>query len=198
MIGYIRGKAKFMFEDSCIIDTGGVGYKVYVDSNTLGTLRQNNEVELFIYTSVREDSITLYGFRSQMDYDLFAQLINVSGIGAKTALNALSKISSKELAQAIYQKNVNALTKLPGIGKKSAERLILELKDKISADKFNEDEEGGWAPDVENLNAINEATGALKSLGYTAGEIESAFKGANKSMKTGELIKLALRELTRF
>lgn len=198
MIGYLNGIVKFIFEDNCIVDVHGVGYKVYVDSRTRESLTKGQELELFIHTSVREDSITLYGFKSQTDYDIFAQLITVSGIGARTALNVLAKMSSKDLAMAIYQKNVTALTNLPGIGKKSAQRLILELKDKISADSMIDDDAAEWTQSEEKGNPLEEASEALSALGYTTSEIAEVFRKAKKSMSTEELVKFALKELNRF
>ena len=198
MIGYLNGIVKFVFEDNCIVDVHGVGYKVYVDSRTRESLSKGQELELFIHTAVREDSITLYGFKSQTDYDIFAQLITVSGIGARTALNVLAKMSSKDLAMAIYQKNVTALTNLPGIGKKSAQRLILELKDKIAADSMVDDDTAEWTQSEEKGNPLEEASEALSALGYTTSEIAEVFRKAKKSMSTEELVKLALKELNRF
>ncbi len=198
MIGYLNGIVKFVYEDNCIVDVHGVGYKVYVDSRTRESLSKGQELELFIHTAVREDSITLYGFKSQTDYDIFAQLITVSGIGARTALNVLAKMSSKDLAMAIYQKNVTALTNLPGIGKKSAQRLILELKDKISADSMVDDDTAEWTQSEEKGNPLEEASEALSALGYTTSEIAEVFRKAKKSMSTEELVKLALKELNRF
>lgn len=198
MIGYLNGIVKFIFEDNCIVDVHGVGYKVYVDSRTRESLSKGAEIELFIHTAVREDSITLYGFKSQTDYDIFAQLITVSGIGARTALNVLAKMSSKDLAMAIYQKNVTALTNLPGIGKKSAQRLILELKDKISADSMIDDDAAEWTQSEEKGNPLEEASEALSALGYTTSEIAEVFRKAKKSMSTEELVKFALKELNRF
>ena len=200
MIAYLRGIIKFIFEDNCIIDVHGVGYKVFIDSRTRENINAGQEIEFFIYTSVREDSINLYGFKNQTDYEVFSQLITVSGIGAKTALNVLSKISSKDLAAAIYQKNVNALSKLPGIGKKSAQRLILELKDKMTLDSIVDDEDNSseWVPNDEGQSPIEEASEALTALGYTSAEIAEVFRKAKKSMTTEELVKLALKELNRF
>ena len=197
MIGYINGIVKFIFEDNCIVDVHGVGYRVYIDSRTLEGLSKGQELELFIHTAVREDSITLYGFKSQTDYELFAQLITVSGIGARTALNILAKMSSKDLAMAIWQKNVAALTNLPGIGKKSAQRLILELKDKISTDSMVDDD-SEWVQSDEKSNPLEEASEALSALGYTNSEITEVFTKAKKSMSTEELVKFALKELNRF
>lgn len=197
MIGYLRGNLKFIFDDCCILDVNGVGYRVYIDERTRESLKLNQEAEFFIHTAVREDSITLYGLKNQHDYELFSQLITVSGVGAKTALNVLSKISSKDLALAIYQKDLNILTSLPGIGKKSAQRLILELKDKVSS--LSTDVDSDRLPSTSGDNkAISEASEALSALGYTNSEIAEVFKKAKKKLSTEELVKFALKELNRF
>ncbi len=201
MIAYLVGKIKFLFEDSCILLVNGVGYKVFINERTRKNLNVNQEVEFFTYTAVREDSITLYGLENQNDYELFTKLITVSGIGARTALNILSKISSRDLALAIHQKNVNTLTTLPGVGKKSAQRLILELKEKISAESLtdsNSDDAEWKMPTVSKQNALEEAAEALTALGYTNLEISEVLKKAKKSMTTEEIVKLALKELNRF
>ena len=195
MIGYLRGNLKFIFNDNCILDVSGVGYRIYIDDRTREALKIGQETEFFIYTAVREEAINLYGFKSQNDYELFSQLITVNGVGARTALNVLSKMSSKDLALAIHQKNVTALTSLPGIGKKSAQRLILELKDKISYDSLSDDD-SEWAPVDENNNSFEEAAEGLLALGYTNAEISSVFRKAKRSMSTEELIKFALKELS--
>ena len=199
MIGYLHGIVKFIFEDSCILDVNGIGYKVYIDDRTRESFHSGQDIELFIHTAVREDSITLYGFVNKTDYDLFSQLITVSGIGNKTALNVLAKMSSKDLARAIYQKNLTALTNLPGIGKKSAQRLILELKDKLEIDTFSEDDDKSeWQSTKDKPKPFEEAAEALTALGYTNSEIAEVFQKARKSMTTEELIKFALKELNRF
>ena len=195
MIGYLHGKIKFIFDDDCIVDVGGVGYKVFIDRRTRSELKINSEIEFFIYTAVREDSITLYGFKNQSDYELFLQLITVNGIGAKTALNIISKISSKDFSLAIHQKNVNLLTSLPGVGKKSAQRMILELKDKLSKNSTDNDE---WSPVESENNSFDEASEALTALGYTNSEIAEVFQKADRSSTTEDLIKFALKELNRF
>ena len=197
MIGYLRGNLKFIFDDCCILDVNGVGYRIYIDERTRENLKLNQEAEFFIHTAVREDSITLYGLKNQHDYELFSQLITVSGVGAKTALNVLSKISSKDLALAIYQKDLNTLTALPGIGKKSAQRLVLELKDKVSSLSTDVDSDRLPAKSGDN-KAIEEASEALSALGYTNSEIAEVFKKAKKKLSTEELVKFALKELNRF
>ena len=199
MIGYLHGIVKFIFEDNCIIDVNGVGYKVFIDERNLKSFVIGQEVELFIHTAVREDSISLYGFKTQSDYELFSQLITVSGIGAKTALNVLSRISSTDFARAIYQKNLTVLTNLPGIGKKSAQRLILELKDKLDVDTLVEDDDKSeWQPGNDKSSPVEEAAEALTALGYTNSEIAEVLQKAKKSMSTEDIIKFALKELNRF
>ena len=188
MIGYLSGKVKFLFEDSFILNVNGVGYLIYVSNRILDNLNIDDDAEFYIHTVVREDSITLYGFKNQNDYKLFTHLITVSGIGAKTALNIMSKITAQELARAIYQKNMKILTNLPGVGKKSAERLILELKDKLDIETRGTSDS--------NISNIGEATEALLALGYTNAEIADVFKDVKSSMSTEELIKFALKKFS--
>ncbi|MDY6294778.1 MAG: Holliday junction branch migration protein RuvA, partial [Schwartzia succinivorans] len=133
MIGFLRGRVAHLLADCCLLDVGGVGYRVYIASATRSRLHMGEEATLFTHLSVREDALTLYGFYSQEEYDIFQQLISVSGIGPKVALGILSAISVDKLCAAIHGQQLTVLTKLPGIGKKSAQRLILELKDKIAA-----------------------------------------------------------------
>ena len=178
MIGFLRGKVIFLYKDSCIIDVGGVGYRVYLTGMTQQKVHRKEEAALFIYTSVREDAIHLYGFFSQEEYDLFLQLISVSGIGPKVAVGILSVITVTELCHAIYEKKTSLLTKLPGIGKKSAERIILELKDKVH---------------ITSEDAQDEAEEALRSLGYSSAEIAKVIsKARHKGKKTEDIIKAAL------
>ena len=122
MIGYLSGQVKFLGEDSCILMVGGVGYRVFVDAQTRQGLEVGAAAEFFIYTAVREDAITLYGMKDQAAYGLFALLLTVSGIGAKTALAIVSKISAADFAQAIALQDLKTLMRLPGVGKKSAAR----------------------------------------------------------------------------
>lgn len=197
MIGYLSGQVKFLGEDSCILMVGGVGYKIFVDAQTRQSLEVGAAAEFFIYTAVREDAITLYGIKERSAYELFELLLTVSGIGAKTALAIVSKISAADFAQAIALQDMKTLTRLPGVGKKSAERLLLELKDKVRllAENFSTEE---FQPAQVKSAARDEATEALEALGYTAEEISTAFKGAPPDASTDTLIKFALKSLNRF
>ena len=189
MIGYLNGTIRFLFDDSCILEVGGVGYKVTVDSRTRQGLTAGAAAELFIYTAVREDAITLYGVAEREAFELFELLLTVSGIGAKGALAIVSKISPSEFARAVAAQDVKTLTRLPGVGKKSAERILLELKDKVKPLAKNLTVE----PAQIQSAAQDEAAEALEALGYTAEEFSAAFKSAPVDATTEQLIRFALK-----
>ena len=196
MIGYLRGKVTYLLADHAFLEVQGVGYRLFISDTTRRELRLNEEVRLFTYLSVREDALQLYGFATQREYDTFQLLISVSGIGPKVALGILSHITLDGLCRAIQNKQTTILTKLPGIGKKSAERLVLELKDKVS---YTGDEEELVLVSEDEVadDKIAEAQAALVSLGYTQAEITPALKKAAKGKDTAEIIKLALKFLSR-
>ncbi|MCH4179553.1 MAG: Holliday junction branch migration protein RuvA [Megasphaera sp.] len=196
MIGYLKGIVTHIFKDTCFIDVHGVGYRVYVPMSTLDTLTIGRETMLFTYMSVREDAIVLYGFAAQDEYDLFILLIGVNGVGPKVALGILSAGSPDAFRLAVHQKNMKVLTKLPGIGKKTAERIVLELQDKIGA----VDDDGGEAlpaagsPAPQGIAA--EAMAALTSLGYAPPEVLPAIESKAPQCQTvEELLKEVLRAL---
>lgn len=200
MIGFLRGQVAALKADYCLLDVNGVGYRVFVAGSTRNKLRLKDEAQLFTYMNVYQDGITLYGFASEEEYDIFQLLIGVSGIGPKVALGILSAITVESLCKAIQNKQATVLTKLPGIGKKSAERLILELKDKVAfaaADDVEEiltlDLEGPTGDDM-----MSEAQAALVALGYSQAEIAPVLKKATKCKTTEEVIKLALKQLNKF
>ena len=200
MIGFLRGQVAALKTDYCLLDVNGVGYRVFVAGSTRNKLRIKEEAQLFTYMNVYQDGITLYGFASEEEYDIFQLLIGVSGIGPKVALGILSAITVESLCKAIQNKQATVLTKLPGIGKKSAERLILELKDKVAfaaADDVEEiltlDLEGPTGDDM-----MSEAQAALVALGYSQAEIAPVLKKATKCKTTEDVIKLALKQLNKF
>ncbi|SDZ75144.1 Holliday junction branch migration protein RuvA [Selenomonas ruminantium] len=200
MIGFLRGQVAALKADYCLLDVNGVGYRVFVAGSTRNKLRLKEDAQLFTYMNVYQDGITLYGFASEEEYDIFQLLIGVSGIGPKVALGILSAITVESLCKAIQNKQATVLTKLPGIGKKSAERLILELKDKVAfaaADDVEEiltlDLEGPTGDDM-----MSEAQAALVALGYSQAEIAPVLKKATKCKTTEEVIKLALKQLNKF
>ena len=196
MIGYLQGKVTYLLADHTFLEVQGVGYRLFISDTTRRELRLNEEARLFTYLSVREDALQLYGFATEEEYDVFQLLIGVSGIGPKVALGILSHITLDGLCRAIQNKQTTILTKLPGIGKKSAERLVLELKDKVS---YTGDEEELVLVSEDEVadDKIAEAQAALVSLGYTQAEITPALKKAAKGKDTAEIIKLALKFLSR-
>ena len=193
MIGYLSGKIKFIFGEEIILDVNGIGYRIFVNP---ANLEVGAAAEFFIHTAVKEDAINLYGFKNRETFELFENLLTVGGIGAKSALAIVSKISVAEFVLAIVSQDLNALTKLPGVGKKSAQRILLELKDKIK--NLQSDSVAQVSIPIPNSSAFDEATEALSALGYTSEEISNVFKVAPKNSTTEQLIKFALQKLNRF
>lgn len=173
MIGYLKGVISHIFVNSCFIDVHGVGYRTYAPASTLDTLCVGQEAMLYTYMSVREDAIVLYGFATQDEYDLFMLLIGVNGVGPKVALGILSAGTADGFRLAVHQKDIKGLTKMPGIGKKTAERIVLELQDKIgpvaSEDAGAADLGNSAAPVLSDILA--ETLAALTSLGYSEQEV---------------------------
>jgi len=197
MIGFLRGKVAYLLADDCLLDVGGVGYRVTVSGMTRSKLRQGEQAMLFTYLSVREDALQLYGFATQEEYDVFLQLIGVSGIGPKVALGILSSTTVSGLCSAIANKQASLLTKLPGIGKKSAERLILELKDKLAFVGTGDGEEAFVEAAPLGDGILDEAAAALASLGYTPAETAPVLKQLGTCQTTEDAIRLALKKLSR-
>lgn len=196
MIGYVRGTVSHLVVDHCFIDVQGIGYRIFIAQSTRQKITVGAVISLFTYMYVREDALLLYGFYTQDEYDLFLQLTSITGIGPKVAMGILSAIDPQQFRIAISQKNISILTKLPGIGKKTAERMILELKDKIGLlskeDSIENPLSGGTAT---ASDAIDEALQALLALGYNQNEILPILKKIQKNGNSvEELLKLALRE----
>lgn len=200
MIGFLRGRVAYIFPDYCFLDVHDVGYRVFISHQTRNQISVGTEVMLYIHTHVREDAILLYGFFSQEEYDLFQHLICISGIGPKVAQGILSAITANEFYHLIHRKDVKAITKLPGIGKKTAERIILELKDKLSASSFDvsdaADETAALGDAMGDM--VSEAIEALLSLGFQQSEVQSVLKKKSDWESTEEIIRYALAELQRF
>jgi len=168
MIASLHGKLESVGSDGAIINVGGIGFRVYMPTSTLSTLGKiGEEVELHTYLHLREDNAALYGFASTDELGLFQNLISVSGLGPKLALAMLSAMNIERLTMAIATSSADLLTEIPGIGKKMANRLILELKEKIGA---------GWitTPAVQLAEENAEAVAALTSLGYSVSEATRA------------------------
>ncbi len=190
MIGRITGKLIEKLPPIVCIDVGGVGYEIDVPMSTLYDLPDTGStITLYTHLAVREDAHTLYGFLSAKERSAFRALIKVTGIGARTALSVLSGMTVDELGAAITQQETGRLTRVPGIGKKTAERLLLELRGKLSADLPH-------VPGTLN-NGRDDIMNALLSLGYSSSESQAALKKLPENIEVAEGIRLALKSLSR-
>ncbi len=198
MYAYIKGTLEEKSTDSIVVETAGIGYKIYVSEHTMSKLGEIGEkVKIYTHYHVREDNISLYGFMSNEELKMFELLLQVSGIGAKTAIAMLSNITPSKFALAIISNDLKTLTKIPGIGNKSAQRMVLELKDKLKTQTAIEDDEEETTPN-DNSESINEAGQALQILGYNKSEISKVFdKFDTHNLSTEDLIKEALKRLAR-
>jgi Holliday junction DNA helicase RuvA len=187
MIGSLRGMLTYKHPDSIIVEVGGIGYQVHVSLNTLSILPvEGKEIFLHIYTYVREDSLMLYGFTSEDEKRIFITLLGITGIGPRMAINILSGISHEDLFHAIESEDVAMLCRIPGLGKKTAHRLILELKEKLPSTIKKSDK------------IFDDALSALINLGYKRSfSQESLEKAYKKGLRDIEgLIKESLKYLT--
>jgi Holliday junction DNA helicase RuvA len=197
MIAHLCGEPVLSGDKWVVIDVGGIGYQVQVTQPALQQLSHQKEpVKLFTYMAVREDAVTLYGFIHQSELEMFRILIGVSGIGPQIAMNLLSQIGIDDFAVAILNEDETALTKISGIGTKSAKRLILELLDKMK----KVSQTMGYGDSGRSNPAVHDAVSALISLGFGERESKDAVNAANillKSPTVQELIKAALQNLKR-
>ena len=198
MIGSIKGTVAYQAAEYCLVETaGGVGYRVFMPVSQLRTLSVGQSVRVLTYTAVREDAIQLYGFMTQQYYDLFTLLLSVSGVGPKGALGILGAAKPEDFYLAVQSRDIKMLTKLPGIGKKTAERMVLELKDKIGTlESAENDREFAEAVNGNSDSAaINEAMAALSALGYSNSEILPVLRKIPDygTLKRDELIRKALQ-----
>ena len=173
MIAFVRGTAVDMTENSVIVETGGIGYEIYMTGTDLSQIHMGEEVKIHTYFNVREDAMQLYGFRSKDDLQMFKLLLGVTGVGPKAAVGVLAGITADELRFAILSDDVKTLSKAPGIGKKTAQKLILELKDKMKLEdafeiKLAHEQEKAAAGLGEVSDGRQEAVEALVALGYSS------------------------------
>ena len=206
MIGFLRGRVAYLLADVCLLDVNGVGYRVFIAGNTHNQLKLGQEAMLFTHTSVREDAIQLYGFYSQEEYDLFQLLLTVSGIGPKGALGILSALTPDDLRMAIVTGDSKAISRAPGVGNKTAQRVVLELKDKLDATEvfssaLDHGHGAGAAVDAGAAAGVygaqKEAVEALVALGYSNVEASRAVKKVELSegMTVDQILKASLKNL---
>ncbi len=198
MIAYLSGKLLEKEANSVIVDVGGVGYDVMIPLSTFYDLGEIGEdVSLRIFTYVREDTLQLFGFKTIRERELFLLLISVSGIGPKSAITALSGMSADEIIGAIRQNNLARLNSIPGVGKKTAERLVIELRDKITklSAISSEEMKSEGIPQISGDNVYDDAISALSNLGYHSNAAEKALKQAMQEGTEMSVQKLLRRSL---
>jgi len=200
MIEFIKGKIEYIEDNYFVIQCGGIGYRVTAGAGTISRLvSQSGEVKVFTYMSVSDSGINLIGFDKQQQLKLFYKLINVSGIGPKVAMNILESMEINKLVTAIATGDITALSKAPGLGKKTAQRLVLELKDKLTAEEITQS--FGTAEIAEMVNvpeggAKADAVEALEALGYSRSEAVKAVGSVyHEGDSVEKLIKAALRKM---
>lgn len=196
MFSYIKGKVVYKDDELLILENNGIGYNIYTSMQTLSNIEvNNNEVKIYTYMNVKEDGVKLYGFLKKEELNTFKMLISVSGVGPKVARGILSTLSPSKFSLAIITKDEKALIMAPGVGKKAAQRIILELQDKIKQEELNiiDDNTGKSLENIDGDN-IKEAISALLVLGY---DYNSASNIVTKIYKEGmeveELVKMALK-----
>lgn len=199
MISYIRGELAYVDKEKAIVDVGGVGYGIFMPGQAMALLPQpGSEVKIHTYLNVREDALQLFGFLTRDDLEIFKLVIGVSGIGPKGGLSILSQLSPDDLRFAVLSGDVKAISATPGIGKKTAEKLIIELKDKLDiADVLDHAVGNDTAPTPENGTGIqSEAVQALVALGYGSTESLRAVKQVKLENPTVEtILKEALKKM---
>ncbi|MBD5113285.1 MAG: Holliday junction branch migration protein RuvA [Ruminococcaceae bacterium] len=194
MIYSLHGKLTHWEAGLAVVECGGVGYACRTTMNTLSKIRDMGEVTLFTYLHVTENSLDLFGFADNAELASFKQLISVSGVGPKAALSILSDITPSKLALCIATGDSKTLTKSPGIGTKIAQRIVLELKDKVAKEQKFTSEELVSAPAMTGNN-ISEAITALQTLGFSPAQCSAALSGANPDSSVEDLIKFGLKNL---
>ena len=200
MFYYVKGTVAHLAPNLAVIDCGGVGYACRTTSYTLSALQAGQEGKLYTYLNVREDAMELYGFATENERSCFQMLLAVSGVGPKAALSILSATTPEGLATAIITGNEKALMVAQGIGKKIAQRILLELKDKLVKGQLPAAEEsyGGTGITVIPQDKLSEATAALAVLGYQPGEIAAVLKGIDlDGLALEEIIRQALKKMVK-
>lgn len=201
MYEYIRGQFQGISKDYVVIELNNIGYKIFTSGNTMSNMpKVGEEVFLYLEQIVREDFIGLYGFTTREELEMFKLLLSINGVGTKAALSLLSISTVNNLKYAIMMGDEKHITRAPGIGKKTAQRIILELKDKLKPDELTSEE--GQLIEGINDNSdysfnINETLSALMALGYTEKEAQKALEKVDKTLSIENMIKESLKLLMR-
>ena len=196
MLYYVNGTVTVLEPGMAVIDCGGVGYGCRVTAYTAGQLKLNQQAKLYVTESVREDAFELYGFSSREEQRCYELLTSVNGVGPKAAMAILSSGGPQNFTLAVMTGDEKMLTAAQGIGKKIAQRIILELKDKLGGSTVELDLSAGMGPvRPASGSAVSLAQAALQELGYSPAEISAALKGADPNASTEELVRYALRAM---
>ena len=190
---YIKGSLEVKTKGYIVVECNGIGYKIFMSDKSLNEVGNvGDTVKVYTHYHVREDEISLYGFKTDEELRMFELLLSVSGIGARSAITMLSNIEPSEFAFAVISDDVDRMTKIPGIGKKTAQRIILELKDKLKSEEIERNKEE-IEKEIKEVEGLNEAVSALQVLGYSRREIDLAFEKADLSgLSTEDIIKKGL------
>lgn len=197
MYYYVNGTVAEIGPNLAVIDCGGVGYACATTNYTLAQLKRGEQAKLYTYLHVREEIFDLYGFSTQTELSSFKMLLGVSGVGPKAALAILSSGTPDQLALSIVTGDEKSLTGVPGIGKKIAQRIILELKDKLAKEQTGFDARMGTLSPIPAGGKTQEAASALAVLGYSSQEISTALKGVDAALPVEEMIRIALKKMAR-
>lgn len=201
MFYYLKGIVAHIAPYLAVIDCAGVGYACRTTNHTLSSLKKGEEGKLYTYLNVREDMMEIYGFASENELNCFQMLISVSGVGPKAALSILSSTTPEGMAMAIITEDEKSLTAAQGIGKKIAQRIILELKDKLAKGQLNVsagESYGGTGVTVIPQNKASEAGAALAVLGYSQAEVATALKGIEvDALPLEEIVRQALKKMVK-
>ena len=197
MIAYIKGKLEVKTKDYIVVDVMGIGYKIFMSDTSISGLEKGKEVKIYTYMKVSENDMSLYGFLNNEDLVTFELSITVGGIGAKSAISILSNITPSKFALAVISSDINTLKKLPGIGAKTAQRIILELKDKMKTDNAIE-EDVTVKTAIKLDNKANDAAEALCVLGYARKDVETVLEKIDtQNLTVEDIIKQGLKHLGR-
>ena len=201
MFSYIKGSLEEKMSNYIVVENNGIGYKIFMSKNAIGRAGEISEnIKVYTHYHVREDEISLYGFLTNEELKMFELLLSVSGVGAKSAISMLSNISPSEFAVSIVNNDITKLTKVPGIGKKSAQRIVLELKDKLKAEQeLMKGEEANTNSEESDYNGdVEEAISALQILGYNRKDVQKVLtKFDYKSMSIEDIIRKGLKYLAK-
>ncbi len=197
MIAYVKGKLEVKTKDYIVVDVMGIGYKIFMSDTSINELEKGKEVKIYTYMKVSENDMSLYGFLNNEELVTFELLITVGGIGAKSAISILSNITPSKFALAVISSDINTLKKLPGIGAKTAQRIILELKDKMKTDNAIE-EDVTVKTAIKLDNKANDAAEALCVLGYARKDVETVLgKIDTQNLTVEDIIKQGLKYFGR-